>query len=93
MRPLSLRQVDDTKSAMDLQFTLMAELPNKDLHKFRGKLNLRVPDASADGTQPATVPENGMPAQGAATVGAVRVQCGRAVQCPAPSARRPCSDG
>ena len=27
---------------MDLRFTLTAELPNRNLHKFRGKLSLKV---------------------------------------------------
>lgn len=54
-------QVESIKSAMDLRFTLMAELPNKNLHKFRGKLSLKVEDGNRGGTngQPATVPENG----------------------------------
>ena len=44
------------KEAVDLRFTLMAELPNKNLHKFRGKLSLRTNDTSVPGN---AVPENG----------------------------------
>ncbi|GAB4813241.1 hypothetical protein N2152v2_000287 [Parachlorella kessleri] len=43
-RPMDLKgvQVDDVKAAMDLRFTLTTELPNRNLHKFRGKLSLKV---------------------------------------------------
>lgn len=58
---------------MDLRFTLMAELPNKNLHKFRGKLVLHAPDAS--GSAHSAAADNGGCWGSSACWGAQRPLC------------------